>query len=90
MKDKVKGMGEIFSSTWKLYSNLDQNSPQASYIHIPKQDRKMIKMLYELYDMGRFSMGSYSVFVGMVLRHSINANLIPVVACQELCDKTQK
>lgn len=88
MENKIKNIGKIFKSTFLLYSVIDTTLPQEKYVYIPKQDRRMMKMLYELYDMGRFSMNSYDVFEGMVIRHALNTNNIPIVACNELCEKS--
>ena len=73
-----------------LYSIIDNTLPEEKYLYIPKQDRKLMRMMYSLYDMGRFSNNSYDVFEGMVLKHALNSNNIPVVACDELCEKTNK
>ena len=86
MIDKIKEIGNILTSTFLLYSVIDTTLPQDNYIHITKQDRKMMKMLYKLYDMKRHYIW-YDSFEGEVIKVSIEMNILPVVTAQVICEK---
>jgi len=86
MRKKIKDMGNIFTSTFLLFSVIDTDLPQDRYIHITKQDRKMMKMLYKLYNMKKHY-GWYGLFEREVIRISVEMNVLPVVTSQEICEK---
>jgi hypothetical protein len=89
MNDKINNIAKIFNSTFLLYSMLDTTMEQSSYLHIPNEDRRMMKALYKLYNMKRYTL-TFDVFEGMVLNHSLNRNMIPILAAEELCLKSNK
>lgn len=86
MKEKIKNIGKIFTSTFLLYSMLDTTLPQDVYLHITKQDRKMMKMMYKLYDMKKH-FRFYGAFEGEVIKISVEVNVIPIVTAQTICEK---
>jgi len=89
MKSKIKNISKIFNATFILYSITDTTLPEEKYLYIPKQDRRMMSMLYKLYDMKKHY-GVYSSFESSIISISIETNTIPVVTAQEVCEKLNK
>ena len=89
MKDKIKNMGHIFNTTFNLMRVIDTTLDMDVYITISKSDRKMMKAFYKVYEMKRFS-DSYGAFEQMVINHSVNTNVLPVLAAEKLCLESNK
>jgi len=87
MRDRINAIGKMFYSTFLIYSQLDTSLKQSKYLHIPDEDRTLMKMFYRTYNMKRYC-NSYGVFEGMVINHSLNRNIIPIVSAQELCEES--
>lgn len=87
MKKKIENISKMFSSTFLILNIIDPTLPQDKYLYIPKQDRRIIKMYYKLYNMKRYAK-DYDVFEAMVIKHALNINEVPVVAAENLCLKS--
>jgi len=87
MRNKIEAIGNIFKSTFLLYNVLDTTVlEEDKSLYIPKEDRKMMKMLYDLYNLKEYY-SSYRTFEGSVIRVSIETNELPVFVAQVICEK---
>lgn len=87
MREQINNIAKLFNTTFLLYNMIDTTMEQEQYLYIPRQDRRMMKMYYKLYNMKRYAT-SYWVFEGMIIKHALTRNIVPLLAAEELCIKS--